>query len=105
MSTPVFRCSVSFDRNVSTRIETGTRVMVEGEPFVCMYDGLYMTRFTDEWKYSRREAELSVVSLLERIRGEVDQAIQRIKGLPPALDPESALHSSAAGGAQAEVAT
>jgi hypothetical protein len=105
MSTPVFRCSVSYDKHVSTSIETGVRVMVEGEPFVSMYDGLYMTRFSDDWKYSRREAELSVVSQLERYRSEIDQAIQRIKGLPPALDPESALHSSAAGGAQAEVAT
>lgn len=105
MSTPVFRATLSLDGHASTRIDSGERVMVEGDAFVRMFEGLYMTRFSDEWKYTRREAELSLLPLLERMRGEIDQVIARINGLPPARDPESALHSSAAGGAQAEVAT
>lgn len=104
MPTPVFRSrvNVDYDFNVTIVREQGDSIIVDGERFVRMLGGSFMLSMTGEWHYSPREADLSVLATLSRLRGRVDDLVATIQRPLPAAD---AAQVPASGRAHAGVAT
>ena len=104
MATPVFRSrvNVDYDFNVTILRDYGESIIVDGERFVRMLGGSFMLGMTGEWHYSPREADLSALATLSRLRGRVDDLVATIQRPLPAAD---AAQVPASGRAHAGVAT
>jgi hypothetical protein len=86
----------------SLQRDSGDRVVVEDTPFVRMFGGRYMTKQTDEWHYSQREADLAAIRHIDHLRRNLDQLAESIRRPLPAQEGPL---SSAPGRAHAGVAT